>query len=434
MAKITVDFTKTIGKVKPMHAVNNGPIRPARMFPKAGNFESYKALCLPYARNHDAAFCASYGGEHTVDINAIFPNFDADPYNPDSYDFACTDKYTQDILDAGTKVFYRLGNKIDHRVKKYDSLPPKDYKKWAVICEHIIKHYNEGWANGFFHNIEYWEIWNEPENGAECWYAPFDDFLPFYVTAAKHLKDKFPSLKIGGPAFATYGIISDLMPRFLAYVRDNNAPLDFFSWHLYRPNTEIYEEKINAVRQALDSYGFTQTESILNEWNYVINWHDGLYESKKQLVGIKGAVFYLATMITGQNNPLDMLMYYDARPTTLNGIFDIRTYDHLKGYYAFWLFSQVYQLGTQTEGKSNDKEVYVLSAVGEDKQGILITYFTNNEKASRKKIKLNVNGGRASYELLALDKTHDAQIVGIVEIKDGVAELSIKPNSAIYLR
>jgi hypothetical protein len=91
-------------------------------------------------------------------------------------------------------------------------------------------------------------------------------------------------------------------------------------------------------------------------------------------------------------------------------------------------------LGTQTEGKSNDKEVYVLSAVGEDKQGILVTYFTNNEKASRKKIKLNVNGGRASYELLALDKTHDAQSVGIVEIKDGVAELSIKPNSAIYLR
>ena len=91
-------------------------------------------------------------------------------------------------------------------------------------------------------------------------------------------------------------------------------------------------------------------------------------------------------------------------------------------------------MGTQTEGKSNDKEVYVISAVGEDKQGILITYFTNNERASRKKIKLSINGGRASYELLALDKTHDAQSVGIVEIKDGVAELSIKPNSAIYLR
>jgi hypothetical protein len=36
--------------------------------------------------------------------------------------------------------------------------------------------------------------------------------------------------------------------------------------------------------------------------------------------------------------------------------------------------------------------------------------------------------------MLALDKTHDAQSVGIVEIKDGVAELSIKPNTAIYLR
>jgi hypothetical protein len=139
-------------------------------------------------------------------------------------------------------------------------------------------------------------------------------------------------------------------------------------------------------------------------------------------------------MITGQNNPLDMLMYYDARPTTLNGIFGFYNYELLKGYYAFWLFSQVYQLGTQTVAESNDKEVYALSAVGEDKQGILVTYFTNNEKASRKKIKLNINGGRASYELLVLDKTHDAQSVGTVEVKDGVAELSIKPNSAIYLR
>lgn len=28
MTKITVDFAKSTGKVKPMHAVNNGPIAP----------------------------------------------------------------------------------------------------------------------------------------------------------------------------------------------------------------------------------------------------------------------------------------------------------------------------------------------------------------------------------------------------------------------
>ncbi len=28
-------------------------------------------------------------------------------------------------------------------------MPPKDFKKWAVICEHIIRHYDENWANGY---------------------------------------------------------------------------------------------------------------------------------------------------------------------------------------------------------------------------------------------------------------------------------------------
>ena len=40
---------------------------------------------------------------------------------------------------------------------------PKDFKKWAVICEHIIRHYTEGWADGFFYDMPYWEIWNEPD-------------------------------------------------------------------------------------------------------------------------------------------------------------------------------------------------------------------------------------------------------------------------------
>ena len=34
--------------------------------------DAYRAARIPFARTHDAAFCADYGGEHTVDISAIF--------------------------------------------------------------------------------------------------------------------------------------------------------------------------------------------------------------------------------------------------------------------------------------------------------------------------------------------------------------------------
>ena len=160
MDHVVIDFAQKLGAVKPMHAVNNGPVYKFAADQRITNLPAYKEAGIPYARTHDASFYATYGGEHTVDIIAIFPNFDADPDDPASYDFRLTDEYMRVIELAGTKPFFRLGNKIEHWPKKYGTLPPKDFHKWAVICEHIIRHYTEGWADGFHMDMPYWEIWN----------------------------------------------------------------------------------------------------------------------------------------------------------------------------------------------------------------------------------------------------------------------------------
>ena len=150
MEKIKIDFSRITGDIKPMNAVNNGP-NPYTEEQTCGNFNEYKAARIPYARTHDSASCGAYGGPHIVDISYLFPNFDADPTLPEAYDFLLTDEYIQSIIDAGAQVFFRLGQTIEHTTKKYYVHPPKDFKKWAVICEHVIRHYNEGWANGFHH-------------------------------------------------------------------------------------------------------------------------------------------------------------------------------------------------------------------------------------------------------------------------------------------
>ena len=155
MADIRIDWKETIGVIKPMHAVNNG-VAQGRM----NNFEDYRKAGFPYMRNHDASYCEEYGSEHCVDISAVFPDFDADPEDPASYEFTETDAYLGRNIEAGTKIFYRLGQGIEHTVKKYNVNPPKDFQKWSVICEHIIRHYNEGWADGHHWNLTYWEIWN----------------------------------------------------------------------------------------------------------------------------------------------------------------------------------------------------------------------------------------------------------------------------------
>ncbi|MBQ8357992.1 MAG: hypothetical protein IJX39_09340 [Clostridia bacterium] len=409
MATVQVDFQHMLGRIKPMHAVNNGPTRGSRMFPKTGTFEAFRESGIPFVRNHDASFCANYGGEHTVDINAVFPNFDADPYDPASYDFACTDEYCERIMDAGAEVFYRLGNKIDHRVKKYDSVPPKDYRKWAVICEHIIRHYNYGWADGFYWNIQYWEIWNEPGNGRECWDAPFEEFLPLFAITAKHLKEKFPELKIGGPAFHTGGV-DKLTETFLGYMKEHDVPLDFYSWHTYKPEPAAYTKRMLRVREALNAFGYTHTESILNEWNYIINWKDGLLESKKAIIGMKGAAFTAAVMAEGQNHPLDMLMYYDARMgATLNGLFNFYTNERMKGYYPFWLFSKLYRIGQQVKCLSDNEQIYAVAACNEEESAVMLSYFTNDPEAKSEPATLELQHcTHDAFALLLLDDTHDA--------------------------
>ena len=237
---ITVDFSKKCGPVKDMHSVNNGP---AGSKVRGGNstYKYFEEAQIPYARIHDASFYASYGGEYTVDVHRIFRNFDADVNDPTSYFFEATDTYLKNIESVGTKPFYRLGSAIEHGIK-LGTFPPKDFQKWAEICEHIIRHYTEGWADGFNMDIEYWEIWNEPDcrnrDGSNpCWQGTDEQFVEFFVTVQKHLKNCFPHLKIGGPAFCTTWC-DDFTDMLFTALKEQNISLDFYSFHSYR-NTPI---------------------------------------------------------------------------------------------------------------------------------------------------------------------------------------------------
>ncbi|MBO4432198.1 MAG: hypothetical protein J5852_01570, partial [Clostridia bacterium] len=67
MKKMTVNLSKTVGIMKPIHAVNNGPVYKFKEDQRVTNIDYFRAAGIPYARNHDASFYSAYGGEHTVD-------------------------------------------------------------------------------------------------------------------------------------------------------------------------------------------------------------------------------------------------------------------------------------------------------------------------------------------------------------------------------
>ncbi len=441
MSNVNINFNKSLGKIKDMHAVNNGPIVAGSDQTK-GNHLYYKAAKIPYARNHDASFHASYGGEHTVDVHAIFPNFDADVNDPASYDFPCTDLYTKQIIEAGTKPFYRLGSKIEHGIKKYGTVMPKDFKKWAEICEHIIRHYTEGWANGFYYDIEYWEIWNEPDLDSDdstnkrCWSGTEKDYAKLYVIASNHLKTCFPHLKIGGPALAWN---EDWLERFFENVREfnggKNPPLDFLSWHWYGTEPVKMSEKGTRIYDIAVKAGYEGFESILNEWNYIRGWSAEFIYSIKTITGMKGAAFTAACMTEGQKNPtIDMLMYYDARPTGMNGLFDFYTLEPIKGYYPFLIYSKLKDIGTEVESHSDDGAIYSVCASNGEKAGIMLTYYSEDDDVLNKAVTVTAEGfdldGASVY---ITDEGNTMTLYPVHTFENNTLTLYLKRNSIVYI-
>ena len=118
-ATVAVDFSAACGPVKPMNAVNNGPVG-GSADARHGNFAEYRAARIPFARTHDAAEYIVYGGDHVADVTAMFPNFDADENDPKNYDFAVTDAYLSNMRAAGTEPFIRLGQRIEHAARRYN--------------------------------------------------------------------------------------------------------------------------------------------------------------------------------------------------------------------------------------------------------------------------------------------------------------------------
>ena len=156
MATVKLDLSKSEKAIKPMHAGGQPPVTSQA----TDTFFHYLTEAgIPYSRLHDVG--GAFGNGKYVDIPNIFRDFSADENDPASYEFTFTDLLLAQLDKAGVEPYYRLGVTIENaaHVKSYWIAPPTDYAKWARIAEHIIRHYTEGWADGFHYKITYWEIW-----------------------------------------------------------------------------------------------------------------------------------------------------------------------------------------------------------------------------------------------------------------------------------
>ncbi|MBO7297669.1 MAG: hypothetical protein J6U60_01325 [Clostridia bacterium] len=401
MVNLQVDFGKTVGKIKAMHATGQPPFTGGFLQLNFTPMQYLTDAGVPYCRLHDVG--GAFGGNRFVDIPNIFRDFDADETLPDSYDFAFTDELIKAMHEYNLRPIFRLGVTIENQahIKAYRIHPPKDYQKWARICEHIVRHYNEGWANGFHFGITYWEIWNEPENGPkptlnQMWTGTAEEYYRLYDTTAKHLKNCFgDTIKVGGyGACGFYGIYYhpekygvevetrekderyekdiyrvEFLYGFLEYIKEHQSPIDFFSWHSYADvkKTVVMSAFLHRV---LREYGYDKLETHLNEWN---NAHELQYFAKSY-----SSAQVAAMMCAMQNSETDKLFYYDSRifASRYCALFNPYTRMPCCTYYSFIAFNALYALGNQAECVCEKEGVYAVAAVNGKKKAVLIVNTT----------------------------------------------------------
>ncbi|EET61721.1 glycosyl hydrolase family 39 [Marvinbryantia formatexigens DSM 14469] len=400
-ADVLVDFSEGKGEIRAVNGINNGP---KSGYQGDGQWsldatEIYRELEIPFVRTHDSEY--PYGSDRFIDIHCIFPDFSKDPEDPDAYNFEGTDEYLVAIADAGAEVFLRLGESIAPIGDEIDEVwrerdknqyihPPEDYEKWAAVCEHIIRHYNEGWNDGFHMDITYWEIWNEPDTG-RMWTGSPEEFYELYKVTARYLKERYPDIKIGGCGFSS--VSEEAVEEFLLAITADGTetPLDFFSWHTYSDSPGSIAGKADLVRSTLDANGYEDTLSVISEWNYTAGWNEADYTETWEVIrSQKGASFIAASMITMQEHDVDMAMYYDGQFVSDQiawcGLY-LSEEELLPGYYAFANFRQLTEksrqvtvTGSQTE-KANLDGLYVCAAAG-GTNGILLTNYNPDTEAA----------------------------------------------------
>ncbi len=270
---VTVDAGTTIGYIRSLQGghFDLGPVGQPLS-------NTYVALGIDMIRTHDAGGFnqnAPTGGEGDIDgvgVARIFPDLNADPEDPASYNFAPTDALIKNITDIGAKVYFRVGRSnlvsFGGGFPFVNSYVPPDLDKYADIVKHVVMHYNKGWANGFHYGIRYFEIWNEPDI-LPFWSGTPEQYHELYQKVSLAIRAVDKHAKIGGPANTTNNDFTGLEESLMQFIVDNNLPMDFYSFHHYANHAVDPYNNVRLAqkfRNLLDTYGFKHAEVIDSEY------------------------------------------------------------------------------------------------------------------------------------------------------------------------
>jgi hypothetical protein len=238
------------------------------------------------------------------DPRSLFPDWDAPVDDPASYDFAATDEWVEAVHSIGAEVMFTIASSIPA-----NKLPAHDVDLYGRVVEHVVRHYSQGWAGGPSKPIRIYEFGDQPDLGPLHFAGRPEEFYAMYRAFCDAVRRVDPSLTVGGPANA-FPLEADAPYRegFLEFVRQNDLPLDFFSFLWFTDGSRDpldYRYVAAELRAVLDRHGFTDTDLTLCYWNYLA------VPSSSAPAAEKGA-FQAATAIYLQDTVIDHAFFFRA--------------------------------------------------------------------------------------------------------------------------
>ena len=432
--ELSVDFSSRNGELKRLNGIINTIKLTQYADPRIR--AEYAALEPPYVRFHDAAL--TNPGAAVMDVSRIFPLFHLDENDPRNYDFRPTDDLLALTRCFCTEIEFKIGESIEHYEHRYRVNPPADRAKYARICLNIIRHYNEGWADGFRWDIRRWSVWEEPDN-TKLFNGDFSkEFFPLYAEIARAIKGKYPDYEVGG--CATRGREMFRAAQFVSYCREEKLPLDFCSITDYRRTLEPMFAVGDELRRILDTNGYARTTIDLSEWHYEpANWvpepgrdREDVY---REVTGVNGGAFTASMLLLGQDSVYDRMLYYLADGD--GGFWGLRggadSGELNSHWYALKAFADLARLKHRVKTSAPREHGFAAAATrGEDgRAALMIAAFRPTDPEP---VRIVVKGAERPTEVLLEDgEAHRLSACDDWIFENGVLTLRNSGQSAVWL-
>ncbi len=213
------------------------------------------------------------------------------------HNFAFLDLIMDRLLDIGIRPFVEIGfmprllASRRHTLMRWDAhtSPPRDYRLWAELIEHLIRHWRRRYGRQEISQW-YYEVWNEP-NLEGFWSADLDEYFKLYACTVNAVKAVDPGLRVGGPA--TAGRHNAHIDAFLRFCHQTRTPVDFVTSHSYpvrsaeRRGEFAYHElfapaflphRFRQMREEIDASPIPGLPLHITEYNSTTSTHEIIHD------------------------------------------------------------------------------------------------------------------------------------------------------------